>query len=868
MPRHPGRTTAAVLLAVVAALTASAAPGYAAADPTALCALAQQSLEAGHLAQATALYTQTEDGNPLPCASLGLTLVAAHHQVAAQATAAGQEFLQAGDLAAAERKFREALGNDAENAEAAAGLDAITARQQDLALSRWDLFYDRWVLPMTQLFTAAAILLLALVALSGLLTGVVVKVDSIAWPRPWRISLGIAGYFLLIGSALMFTVYQMFHPFDPGELSDWPADLTVLVVLPTAVTLAAAWTHGRYRFASERESRRQTLGRLFRSWRPTLAGAFTYWGRLLVPLLAVGGLGLLLRTVVLDDPGRRLLTTYAVLALDGILLTAATFGQNLRVQVSVQSPDGENDAVATDYLLARVQDLGIDTPPMRLRAITSSMHLSTIKTEDLSALPNGKIAAALSGLFFAVRPDLTWRVRAAIMDDNRITVTLSRNGRHAESDIFSRAELFLPLSRSEDARERAKAQLLTGAAAVTLLRLSRAHPRLRNQLCGATNWRSVTLQVIATSRSLIDDPGLRTALLARAVDEDPGNILARVDHLWALQDATRHDSYAYRQLADAADEQLAVVKALCPDVLVIRALYRSASQWINRCAATGGRDMDASSKAKRAVEELARKCVETDTDDVEHMTLARQIRPVAEAMEHEIAALSGVWSARRPFMRSAPPPRLAYEYARLAGLDPRRPRVSDRTAIHYLRIALPTEALRAEARKDPCLAGLHDSKEYQELTAAASTFLDLPVFDSCRPALVEAGLSAPTDFLLRTATARQRAVLAEYLDVSPVLVERFVQIAQLTQLHDRLDCAATLGLLVECGIDSPARLLAEFARDKDRLFEAIGDANREGPRIPEVDDVASWLPDAVSTAAAAHRSRRGRRAADRLGRIG
>ncbi|MFD0526481.1 hypothetical protein ACFQ1I_03120 [Kitasatospora arboriphila] len=45
---------------------------------------------------------------------------------------------------------------------------------------------------MTQLFTAAAILLLALVALSGLLTGVVVKVDSIAWPRPWRISLGIA----------------------------------------------------------------------------------------------------------------------------------------------------------------------------------------------------------------------------------------------------------------------------------------------------------------------------------------------------------------------------------------------------------------------------------------------------------------------------------------------------------------------------------------------------------------------------------------------------------------------------------------------------------------------------------------------------
>ncbi|MFD0526483.1 hypothetical protein ACFQ1I_03130 [Kitasatospora arboriphila] len=101
-----------------------------------------------------------------------------------------------------------------------------------------------------------------------------------------------------------------------------------------------------------------------------------------------------------------------------------------------------------------------------------------------------------------------------------------------------------------------------------------------------------------------------------------------------------------------------------------------------------------------------------------------------------------------------------------------------------------------------------------------------------------------------------------------MLVERFVQIAQLTQLHDRLDCAATLGLLVECGIDSPARLLAEFARDKDRLFEAIGDANREGPRIPEVDDVASWLPDAVSTAAAAHRSRRGRRAADRLGRIG
>lgn len=867
MPRHPGRTIAAVLLAAAAALTASAAPACAAPDPTPLCALAQQSLEAGHLGQAAALYTQTADGNPSTCASVGLSLVAAHHQVAAQSAAAGQELLQAGDLAAAERKFREALAIDAENAEATAGLNAITARQQNLALSQWDLFYDRWVLPMTQLLTAAAILLLVLLTLSGLLSGVVVKVDSIAWPRPWRISLGVIGFLLLVGSALMFAIYQMFHPFNPGDISDWPADLTALVVFPAAITVAAAWTHERYRVASEWESRGKTLMRLFRSWRPTLAGAFTYWWRLLVPLVIIGSLGLLLRTVVLHDPRQQLLTTYAVLTLDGILLTAATFGQNLRLQVSVQSPDGENDPVATDYLLARVQDLGIDTPPMRLRAVTSSMHLSKIKTEDLSALPSGKIAAALSSIFFAIRPDLTWRVRAAIMDDNRITVTLTRNGCHAESDIFSRAELFLPLSKDQESRERAKAQLLTGAAAVTLLRLSRAHPRLRGQLCGATAWRSVTLQVIATSRSLIDDPDLRTALLARAVDEDPGNVLARVDHLWALQDATPHDSSAYRQLAEEADDQFDDIKAFCPDALVIRALYRSASQWINSFVVSGRADKHAFGLAKKRVEELDSACEDVDTNDMDLLTLAKQIRPIGKAMRHEIKALTDVRSDRHSFMESSPTPRLAYEYARLAGLDRRSHPMSKRTALRYLRIALPTEALRAEARKDPCLRTLHDSEEYQELTATASTFVDLPLFDSCRPKLVEAGLSAPTDFLFRTATTRQRAVLAEYLDISPVLVERFVQIAQLTQLHDRLDCAAALGLLVACGIDSPARLRLEFARDKDKLFEALMDANRDGPRIQEIEDVESWLPDAVSTAAAATRSRRGRRAADLVGRL-
>ncbi|MFC5640212.1 hypothetical protein [Kitasatospora cinereorecta] len=865
MPRHPGRTAAAVLLAA-AALAASAAPGHAAPDPTALCALAQQSLEAGHLAQAAALYTQTADATPSNCASLGLSLVAAHRQVAAQSAAAGQELLRAGDLAAAERKFRESLAVDAENAEATAGLDEITARQQNLALSQWDLFYERWVVPMTQLFAAAGIVLLGLLTLSGLLTAVVVKVDSIAWPRPWRLSLGVTGFLLLVGSALMFAIYQMFHPFDPSSVSDWPADLAALAVFPAAIIVAAAWTHERHRFTAGRVSRWRTLARLFCSWRPLVLGAFFYWWRLLVPLVVIGGLGLALRMLVLHDPDGRLLATYAVLALYGILLTAAAFGQNLRLQVSVQSPDGENDPVATDYLLARVHDLGIDTPPMRLRAVTSSMHLSKISTEELSALPSGKVAAALSGLFFAIRPDLTWRVRAAVMDDNRITVTLTRNGRHAGSEVFSRAELFLPLCKGQEARERAKAQLLTGAAAVTLLRLSRSHPRLRSQLCGATNWRSVTLQVIATSRSLIDDPEGRTALLARAVDEDPGNVLARVDHLWALQDGTPPDSHVYRELAEDVDHQLDDIKRFCPDTLLIRALYRSASQWINRCVVSGHMDLQALAAASRNVDRLVRVCENAGTNDIELTILARQIHPIGLAMQHEITALTDVRSDRHSFMQRAPAPRLAYEYARLAALDRRSHPMSRSTAIHYLRIALSTEAL-AEARKDPCLRALHDSEEYQALTATASTFLDLPIFDSCRLRLVEAGLSAPADFLLRTTTARQRATLAEYLDASPVLVERFVQIAQLTQLHDHLACPAALGLLVACGIDSPARLESEVAGDKDKLFEALRKANREGPRIGEMEDVESWLPDAVSTAAAANRSRRGRRAADRIGRV-
>lgn len=822
------------LLVSCGAVLIAAGQATAEPNPVQVCATADQLIRAGYLTEARALYKRVPGEAPVPCMAEDLQRIDEKRTDAATQVQKGQRLLDQGNPEAADT-FRAALGMERDNAAALAGLASLATptekKPQPKGLSAekdsWDALYRDWLVPLLQLVAAAAVGIIVLGTLSGLFTHWLVRPQSVEWPRIARVSIGVLGLFLLVGCAVMLPLYAMFKPFTGSAVLPLPAVLTVLVVL-LAVVLAVAWA---------------AASPIGQSPRQVLAD----WCRLLLSLAAVSGVGLLAYMTVLSERNERLLVVYAVLSGFGVLLSAAALGQNLRLQVEAQTETGTADAAATDYLLARLRSLGMERR-QGLNAVPAVTSLSDLRTEDLSALPAGKVASTVSRLFFALRPDLTWRARVISLDVNRIAVTLNRNGQHAESVIFSRLDLGLPVVEDDKAKDRLRAQLLTGAAAIVLVRLSQSHPVLQPSLFGARSWRSVTLQVIASSESLIDSPDQRVPMLGRAVNEDQNYTLARLEYLWAHQNSASSDSPLYRQIAATTDRLLRtmtndVSRALrnrghhrTDDVsraLRIRGYHRSTSQWLKMYAQSGYTDGSLLLRARWSLRRLEAACKPIHDQHSPVAQLADRARPLAATFRSAIEALS---TGHEPEAKPRPidflSPRLAYENACLecdlvsgaptAAARRRRRRAATDHAVQHLRVGLPTSRDVELAIKDPCLALLRCESGFQLLVGNPPTqFLKVQTFTDTAFAgvagkLDSAGLSQPEEILRRTNRPRGRAELATYLGISPFLVDRIRQIALLTRVHPDLADPGMLNMLLKAGIDSPARLSKEIQRGKSR----------------------------------------------------
>jgi hypothetical protein len=93
-------------------------------------------------------------------------------------------------------------------------------------------------------------------------------------------------------------------------------------------------------------------------------------------------------------------------------------------------------------------------------------------------------------------------------------------------------------------------------AAFTLATLRRRHPVLAKGLAGATRWRSIYLQVVATSPGV--PPDEQRALLAKAVDADPCNAAAQVA-LLHVQGRRAHDGPSSELYATGLDNVLSAI---------------------------------------------------------------------------------------------------------------------------------------------------------------------------------------------------------------------------------------------------------------------------------------------------------------------
>ncbi|MFF8293527.1 hypothetical protein ACF068_30550 [Streptomyces sp. NPDC016309] len=751
----------------------------------------------------------------------------------------GQQLLEQKKYKEAETVFRKALGLDAGNAAARAGRLSASEKQpsaQGLSAEKesWDTFYSNTFVPLLQLAAAAAIGVVVLGALSGLVAHFVVKPHSVTWNDYDKQGVALFGAFLLIGCALMLPLYAMFEPFSPTRTV---LDLgRIFLVVAVVVGISAV--------ARTRSRPEQSLKRVLKDW-------FGFWGWLVgVPAGAL----LLGWWTGLSTPHERLLVLFIALSCVAVLLTAASLGQLLRLQVEARGATGAADAAATDYLLARLRNLGTERPP-GLNAVPAVTSLSSIPTEDLSALPVGKVAGALSRIFFALRPDRTWQARVVWVDENRVAVTLNRNGKHAESVIISRRDLGLPAVDDDKANARLRAQLLTGAAAIILVRLSKSHPQLRPGLCGARDWRSVTLQVIANSRSLIDNPDDKVALLGRAVHEDQNNLLARLEYLWAHQKQAGFDSPLYSQIAQTVDRLLGALTESGDSwrTLRIRGYYRSTSQWLNLYAESGYSDRNLLRRARRSCIRLEDACETADADRHEPVDqLAKRTRPLAATLRSTIDALITQQPPARP-----PDPidfratRLAYTNAcldcSLLEISGGAPPYADH-AVQHLRVGLPAERDVDDAKKDPRLAPVHSYAPYQDLVGVPpKEFLKLQPFADTAFAgvadkLAVAGLSNPREIIRRTIGVG-RTELATYLNVSPLLVDRIRQIALLTQVHPDLGDPVMLHLLLKAGIDSPTRLKEHVENDRSELMRELRQiAEAEGaPSVKGIRRPRGWL---------------------------
>jgi hypothetical protein len=428
---------------------------------------------------------------------------------------------------------------------------------------------------------------------------------------------------------------------------------------------------------------------------------------------------------------------------------------------------------------------------------------------------------------------------------------LSRNGRLAVTGVFSRGDLGLsPLAHEgPDAKSRAdqaRAQMLTSAAAFILVRLSTFHPDLREGLCGATEWRSVALQIIATSNSLADGEDV-PKLLRTALTIDPGNGHACYEYIRSLGTQLKtapHDEKViamYDALIERAtgdDGPKSGWASLYP-----RIHYSAALASVNLCVArwfAGDTTAAASSlkTAREQVDSLERACRRpagarwtriaffrkvNDEDAVDwtpglrdsNASPAPMIKPFAENLSRIVEVLEGnTWDhEKRSKFRS---PGLSFNYACLealslrngAGLDDDGRAKTIKALLDDLAFAVGTADAKARARRDPYLARVRDDDDVAALIGrpAKPCLLDLPPFAPFRNRLIEAGFTSATGFVRGTGTNQQKNQTASFLGVPVGTVDYLHAVASLAEIHPDLDDVRMLRLLLELGVDSPAEL--------------------------------------------------------------
>lgn len=414
----------------------------------------------------------------------------------------------------------------------------------------WDAFYRHWVHPVIHFGTPTLVVLAVLMTLAVVVTPLVVRAHTPGTRSAGSESALSGAYWFgvicLLFSAIEATiVFPLSRHIRWARPESWAAVVSIGLIAVALIVVVALLTVDR----------------------PPLRGL--RYGSIAALILIAGpgpGIG---RRHWSGLSGKHAAVICAVLlATLGIWIVARARGIRIGLLIQGHDKTGADDAGLGAFVRARLYSLGSQEPKGIL--VTQQTDTSTLPSGALGLIPAGtlaKLVALFLSLFTAPTP---WRVDVTEQADGSIVVSMRRNGLVAEAVVIRPATLELPSKQANGGNGGADSagstpaagadpsggdpggseaggdwttELRTAAATFILLCLSERYYHLRAGLCGATDWRSVALQVIAADPACQLSAEGRHAVLIRAVADDRDNKAAELALL----------SYSYRTASSPDD---------------------------------------------------------------------------------------------------------------------------------------------------------------------------------------------------------------------------------------------------------------------------------------------------------------------------
>ena len=521
-------------------------------------------------------------------------------------------------------------------------------------------------------------------------------------------------------------------------------------------------------------------------------------------------------------------------------------------QVSGQ-PGPEQAAFVMGRLVAMCSE-----QPRGIRMVRQP-DVTSLPATALSVLPGGNFLSSAMQVLSATSTASPWQATVSMIDVNQVAVRVERYGTAVTDVVADRRELWFPDADPASICDIGDAGLLTIAGAVILAALADAHDELKQGLAGATEWRSIAGQVLA-GYVAPEHREAQLALLARAVDADPGNFAARVTYL-CLAEATVTNSAGQRKFAASMSRVGADMPVRLRDEPVyLRVLYNRAVAWLNAFLferAQGKEDDGAWHAAKDCTSALL-----WHLQDPHQQPKEPGWKPFWREMRQRTGWLCLGVQATEPGAAPAPrsPVRCEDEPAWKPGVGSltrqyydcactRAARRDYPAALDALKLAVRDPELKVYAQTDASFAELLDPDKVRDadnarapgrarLPAAEDVvrfyeiigrpgperFTALNPFSKYDDALQAAGVRTEHDLLRLTNDAGQRRLFAQQLGVSDLVVHRWRGIAELATHdpvpeRDREQRLAYLEMLLSRDVDSLAELRRKVGTVHQELLD-------------------------------------------------